>query len=169
MRLRKLEKKDAPFMLEWMQNKDIVCFLNTDFSKKRIEDCLNFIETSENNHENLHMAIVNDEDEYMGTVSLKKIDNINKIAEFAITIRECAMGKGYSQEAMRIILQKGIYELKLKKIVWCVLPKNKRAIRFYDKNGYHRIENPKFIAGYDKDVAKRFIWYGVKVETNENE
>lgn len=169
MRLRKLEKRDAPLMLEWMQNKEVVCFLNTDFSKKRIEDCLDFIKAAETDDENLHLAIVDDNDEYMGTVSLKNIDNRNKTAEFAITIRECAMGKGYSQEAMQLILQKGINELRLRKIIWCVSPYNKRAIRFYDKNGYRRIEVPTYITGYDENVARCFIWYGVNVKINENE
>jgi len=166
MRLRKLDLKDAPLMLEWMHDEDVVCYLNTNFSKKRIEDCLNFIKEAKTDSKNLHLAIVDDNDEYIGTVSLKNIDNRNRTAEFAIAIRRCAMGKGYSQEAMQMILNKGIREFKLRKIIWCVLPSNKRAIRFYDKNGYCRIKVPESIAGYDDNVARGFIWYGVKVINN---
>ena len=42
----------------------------------------------------LHLAIASDSDEYMGMVSLKHIED--GLAEFAITVRTEAMGKGYS-------------------------------------------------------------------------
>ena len=87
MRLRKLEKKDAPLMYEWMHDEDIVKDLYTDFMSKTIDDCECFIKMSEDTSKNLNLAVVNDEDEYMGTVSLKHIDRQNKNAEFAITIR----------------------------------------------------------------------------------
>ena len=42
MRLRKLEIKDAPAMLEWMQDRSVVADMNTDFSSKTLEDCALF-------------------------------------------------------------------------------------------------------------------------------
>ena len=39
------------------------------------------------------MAITDDNDEYMGTVSLKNINYTDSFAEFAITVRRTAMGK----------------------------------------------------------------------------
>ena len=53
MRLRKLELKDAPLMLEWMLDKDITADLQTDFSSKTIEDAECFIEKSKTDAENL--------------------------------------------------------------------------------------------------------------------
>ena len=44
---------------------------------------------------NIHMAITDDNDEYMGTVSLKNINYIDSFAEFAITVRRTAMGKKF--------------------------------------------------------------------------
>ena len=55
----------------------------------------------------LHLAVANDNDAYMGTVSLKHIHD--GTAEFAITVRACAMGKGYSQFGMVSILEIGIF------------------------------------------------------------
>ena len=42
--------------------------------KKKIEDCKKIIEMSQKEEKDLHMAIVNDDDIYMGSVSLKHID-----------------------------------------------------------------------------------------------
>ena len=94
MKLRELRAKDAQLMLEWMHDPDVVKDLRRDFASKTLEDCLQFIQASKNSEEDLHCAIVNDEDEYMGTVSLKHIREGR--AEFGITVRRCSMGKGLS-------------------------------------------------------------------------
>lgn len=135
--LRKLDMKDAPFMFEWMHDDFIVHNLQTDFTEKTIEDCYLFIESARNSLVDYHMAVVSDSDEYMGTVSLKHISC--DIAEFAIVIRSSAMGKGFSKYAMERMLDEGFYKLNISSIYWCVSPENKRAVRFYDKNGYNRV------------------------------
>lgn len=141
MNLRKLELKDAPLMLEWMHDPDVVQNMQADFAHKTLNDCENFIRTSQTDNKNLHLAVVDDDNTYMGTVSLKNIEN--GTAEFAITVRKGAMGKGVSKYAMSEIIRIGLEELNLKSVYWCVSPENKRAVKFYDKNGYIRIELSK--------------------------
>ncbi len=160
MRLRELQLKDAPFMLEWMHDSNVTEKLKTRFGTKTLDDCRSFIRDSADSTKNLHLAIVNDEDEYMGTVSLKNLEA--EQAEFAITVRSCAMGKKYSQYGMKEIIRKGFEELKLQRIYWCVSPLNERAIRFYDKNGYHRIgvRELSVPAGqYTDQETAWYIWY----------
>lgn len=43
MRLRKLELKDAPLMLEWMHDMEVTRNLKKNFSKFSIEDAEQFI------------------------------------------------------------------------------------------------------------------------------
>jgi diamine N-acetyltransferase len=161
MKLRKLEEKDAPLMLEWMHDDSVVHDLRTDFASKTIEDCRNFIAAAKDDTVNLHLAITNENDEYMGTVSLKDIHDGE--AEFAITVRKCAMGKGYSSWGMKEIIKKG-FSFGLKNIFWCVDPENKRAVRFYDKNGYQRCDVPEKVEGYTEEQKSKYIWYKVKSE-----
>lgn len=137
MRLRKLELRDAPLMLEWMHDPSAVQYMNADFASKKVGDCEAFIQSAKDTTRDLHMAIVDENDTYMGTVSLKNIDG--KTAEFAITVRKDAMGKGFSKYGMSEIIRVGFEELGLEKVYWCVNPENKRAVRFYDKNGYDRV------------------------------
>lgn len=162
MKLRKLKQQDAPFMFEWMQDESIVENLQANFAEKTVEDCERFIDASENNQSDMHLAIVDENDIYMGTVSLKHITDID--AEFAITIRNVAMGKGYSKYAMEEIIRIGLEELNLKRIFWCVSSDNKRAVRFYDKNGYQKfdVEKESIIRGYTTDQIEKYLWYEVK-------
>lgn len=105
MKLRRLELKDAPLMLEWMHDPTVVKYMQTNFNQKTLEDCELFIRNSWNDKQNLHLAIADEQDIYMGTVSLKNIHNSS--AEFAITVRASAMGKGYSKNGMRQIFDFG--------------------------------------------------------------
>lgn len=159
MRLRSLQVKDAELMLEWMHDDSVVHYLKTDFMNKTIDDCLEFINNSINSDSNIHMAVVDDNDVYMGTVSLKNITDEN--AEFAITIRSCAMGKGYSSYSMESIIKKGFDELNLKKIYWCVAPNNKRAVNFYEKYGFEHVDPGSIHVSlnYSNGQVSNYIWY----------
>ena len=164
MKLRNLELKDASLMLEWMHDKSVVEDLRTNFLTKTMEDCENFIKSSWNDNNNWNVAIVDVTDTYMGTVSLKNIKETS--AEFGITIRACAMGKGYSIWAMKEVLRIGFEERKIQKIYWCVSPDNKRAVRFYDKNGFKRVDVKELdmIEGYTQEQIDAYVWYLVKNE-----
>lgn len=164
MELRELKLKDAPFMLEWMHDESVVEYMQADFASKTIEDCQIFIEACKENRESVHMAIVDERDQYMGTVSLKHINQEYKDCEFAITIRKCAMGKGYSRIAMQKTLSLAFEKYGMEQVFWCVSNENTRAIKFYDKNGYQRVSIDKLrdIEDYSKDQKKEYIWYLVR-------
>lgn len=159
MKLRILELKDAPLMLEWMHDKSVVEDLRTNFLSKTMEDCENFIKSSWNDQRNWNKAIVDDEDVYMGTVSLKNIKD--NTAEFGITVRAAAMGKGYAISAMQEALKIGFEEMGIDRVYWCVSQDNKRALRFYDKNGFSRVDASvlDMIEGYTKEQIESYVWY----------
>jgi diamine N-acetyltransferase len=161
VKLRKLENKDAKHMLECMHDKDVVRWLQADFASKTIEDCERFIDYASKDDSSLHLAIVDDADEYMGTVSLRHIDKAEGTAEFAITIRKQAMGKGISKYGMEEILRMGLEDLGLSQIFWCVSTANERAIRFYNKGmGTLTDTIPEHILNqYDEKKQKELIWY----------
>ncbi len=168
MKLRKLEQKDAPYMLEWMHDKSVVEGLQKSFMSKTIEDCMAFIDAAQDISHNLHLAIVDDCDIYMGTVSLKNIKNGS--AEFAITVRKSAMGIGYSDYGMSEIIRLGFEKMGLERIYWYVKPENGRALRFYDKR-YRRVHNRFLLAEMKNadvpDKVGNFIWYLIEKENAE--
>lgn len=159
MYLRKLELKDATLMLVWMHDKSVTEKLRTDFSSKTLLDAENFIKRSWDDKENVNLAIASDEDEYMGTVSLKHIENGS--AEFAITVRAEAMGRGYSWFGMKSIIEKAFNEYDLESVYWCVSRENTRAVRFYDKHNFKEvIDIPKKMIDRYAGV-KNLKWYSV--------
>ena len=164
MRLRNLKKEDAPLMLEWMHDADVVKWLQANFASKTLADCEAFIENSQNSSSDVNLAIADDADEYMGTVSLKHIDKENRTAEFAITIRSIAMGKGISKYGMQEILKLGLEKYGLDAIYWCVSIENERAVRFYEKgDGQRTNQVPKdILERYDEKLLEKLIWYVVK-------
>lgn len=159
MKLRILELKDVPLMLEWMHDESVIKYMQADFQSKTEDDCRRFVTDSWIYQENLHMAIVDDDDVYQGTVSLKHITDSS--AEFAIAIRLSAMGQGIAHTAMEQMLEIGFNELHLFEIYWCVSPENTRAVRFYEKNGYKRIDSPtNFVCvGNTATQISSYIWY----------
>ena len=49
----------------------------------------------------------------------------------------------------------------MEKVFWCVSSQNTRAVKFYDKNGYHRvsIEDLREISEYSEEQKREYIWY----------
>lgn len=166
MKLRKLEIKDAPLMLEWMHDEDVVHYLHADFQSKTLEDAESFIRNSWNDTDNLNLAVVSDSDEYFGTVSLKNIDYVNSNAEFAITVRKEAMGHGYSWYGMESIISRAFDELKLKSVYWCVSKVNDRAIHFYNKHKFRLVTDIAEDIKNKYDNADMLNWYCVFASDN---
>ena len=170
--LRKLEKKDAPLMLEWMHDPEIVEYMSKNFAALKLENCEAFIESAAEGADadwetmtgSLHLAIENEQGEYMGTVSLKEIDRETSSAEFGITVRRCAMGRGISIAAMNEIVKIGHEVMGLDLIFWCVSKHNKRAVHFYEKNGFEKadlseLEQKNIKVDYTEEQLADFIWY----------
>lgn len=158
MYLRKLIISDAEKMLEWMHDPLVVDKLAKNFLRKTIKDCIYFISHCNDNND-FHLAIVDDNDNYQGTVSLKNITHNS--AEFSIAICRDAMGTGISIQAMNAMLKKGFRDFGLEYIYWCVSTNNIRALEFYSKYGFKKVDYNKIwdTKGYTEDQISNFIWF----------
>lgn len=139
MRLRRVEEKDAGGMLEWMQDPRIQRGFRFNAGSRDMESVLHFIQhagTQLIDGNDIHYAIVDEFDEYLGTISLKDIDLTDKRAEYAICLRKKAQGKGIAAEATSEILRLAFEEYGLEKVYLNVLSENKRAIRLYERMGF---------------------------------
>lgn len=163
IKLRKLEIKDADFMLEWMNYEETKTIFLNDFSLLSKEDVLDFIKGSIDD-KNINLAIVDDiDDEYLGTISLKNIDKINNNAEYAISTRHKSRRNNINYEASKKILSIAFDDLKLEKIYLNVISENKRAIKFYQKLGF------TYEGTFKKHVKINHIlsdleWYSILLE-----
>lgn len=153
--LRPLKMKDAPRMLEWMRNDDVTHFLNIGGSDTEMETVENFIRSTADESVNVHRAVVNSDDTYLGTISLKNIDRDRKEAEYAVAMHMDAIGTGASAKATELICQLGFEELGLERIVLCVREENQRAVKFYKKTGFVSIICP----AYGTFVDDELLWF----------
>ena len=155
-------------MLEWMHDDSVVHFMGKDFSRMTLSDCVSFIRSCADESRDVHRAIVSDDNVYLGTVSLKNINHECSNAEFAITIRKVAMGTGASAFAIKAIIDYAFTDLALQSVYWYVSKGNIRAVKFYDKNGFNRVDTSQVTASSEiEDPEGKYIWY--KVETGNRE
>ena len=137
--LRKLELKDTDGMLEWMNDQESREFFRFPSDYAKPANVIKFIESANIEpveNESIHYAIVNEKDEYLGTISLKNIDMKVKKAEYAIALRKTARSKGVGTRATKLILDKAFNKIGLNKVYLNVLSNNKRAIVLYEKVGF---------------------------------
>ena len=171
--LRLLKETDAPYMLEWMNDPDIACFFRFDAQKMTADSCREFILKSGEDGRCRHFAIAKkDTDEYLGTVSLKRIDQEKSEAEYAISTRKKAHGTGVAFQATRLIWKIAFEDYRLCRVYLNVLAENQRANAFYEKVGY-RFEYCEENAVEIRGVRKNLNWYAISrqeyMEIAENE
>ncbi len=165
MKLRPLEDKDICYILEWMHDPVINKVFKADFSAYDENKVKVFIDGALS-EVNRHYACVNDQDEYLGTVSLKNINYIEKNAEYAVSFRKSAQGTGASLFATKEILKIAFYELGLYRVYLNVIGSNQRANAFYKKAGF--IYEGSFRRHIKiNGVLEDLNWYGILKEEFE--
>lgn len=163
IKLRKLESKDAKGMLEWMTDSEVYKFFRFDVSHITMESTLAFIDEANKqfaDKTDYNFAIVNDNDEYLGTISLKHIDDEVKSAEYAISLRKCTQGKGVGTQATKQLLEYAFNVLGLNRVYLNVLSDNEAAIRLYERCGF--VYEGEFVNHISiRGEVKSLKWYAI--------
>lgn len=128
--------KDIDGILSWMNDPSVRRFFRFEEEKTSPETVTAFINNAQDTEKNMHLAIVDETDEYMGTISLKSIDHLSRNAEYAISTCPHIHGKGIAFEATKEILNIAFNQLNLHRVYLNVLEENERANKFYLKFGF---------------------------------
>ncbi len=158
--LRQLQEKDAQNMASCMNDENVNCFMKISERKSTVEGCLDFIKKSLTDKENLHFAIVDDNDDWIGTISLKNINKKDKSAEYAIITSKNVHGKGFAKTATEELLNFAFDKLDLNRIYLNVVEKNLRAIKFYEKMGFKPLKNDTEIQIRGENYVLK--WFEIK-------
>lgn len=135
MQLRMPKEKDAEGILSWMHDPATREIFATDFSSFTLDKVLDFINNA-NNDKNVNFVCADNDDNYLGTVSLKNIDYSAKNAEYAVSFCPCSHGTGAAAFATMEILKYAFETLGLERVYLNVLSDNLRANGFYKKMGF---------------------------------
>ncbi len=131
--LRGFEDKDRDILIESKRDPEFLKLVGEDMSD---EPALTDIEFEDIKHSQLHWAIDRD-GVCIGGALLHSLNEQDKRAEYAIAIfNRDNWGKGYGEEATRLVLDYAFSKLLLHRVGLRVLSYNHRAIRCYEKCGF---------------------------------
>lgn len=92
----------------------------------------------------------------IGTTGLHRIDWVNRLAEFGITITDKRFwNMGFGTEATKLTLKYAFEYLNLNRVSLNVYEYNKRAIHVYEKCGFvyeGRLRKARYLAGQYHDI-----------------
>lgn len=142
--------QDIEQFTEWLNDFETTDYLGRSSQLITLEGERQFLEKDSTPEATFVIVTIND-DKMIGTVSLEKIDHINRTATLGIFIGDKYFrSKGYGTEAIKLILEYGFKYLNLKNIKLDVMEFNERALKCYKKCGfkeYGRRRQSKFVDG----------------------
>lgn len=140
LRLRELARKDLESINKWRNNHTLIDFLGAPYRYINIEVDIKWYENyMVNRATTVRCAIVEEDDEILGLVSLTDINHMNQSAELHIMIGDSEnQGKGLGTFAVKEILSHAFNNLNLHRVELGVLESNTRAIHLYEKCGFVR-------------------------------
>lgn len=134
--LRSLRMEDVPGMLSWMHDPETAQWFARDFMAATEADARSFVQSSWHDVSNVHLAVTDDRDTYLGTVSLKDVNPKTDTAEYAIAMTVGTRGTGAALAGTQKLIGLAFGKLGLREVWLCVRESNTRAIRFYTKAGF---------------------------------
>jgi [ribosomal protein S5]-alanine N-acetyltransferase len=148
--LREILINDAQNITHLLMNYNVSKHLWEIPNPYSIDDALEFIKCANNDFNTLkalHFAIESkiiprsrNNLKFVGTISVKKIDLVNKKADLGYWIGEQYWGRGIATECLKLIIDYAFSaELGLKQLCAYVFPENKASIRVLEKNGMNKI------------------------------
>ena len=164
MILRLPTYSDAEKMLNTMSNPNVNHYMTFKDKIFSFDEIILFIEKAKRDRKNLHLVVVSDDNDYLGSVSLKNLDFINRRSEYSIALSPEVLGKGIAAHATNTLFSIAFNYLKLNSIYLSVKKDNIRAIRFYEKSGFIPTEFESL--ALDSKSNENLIWFVVKPSSN---
>ncbi|MBN1261555.1 MAG: GNAT family N-acetyltransferase [Anaerolineae bacterium] len=160
VRLRPSEREDIPQFVTWLSNPELRHYVTVRYVSEALEERWfeGMVQSAAGRTPSrLHFVIETlDTGQPIGVVGLEDIDWLDRCAEFGIIVGEPEFwGLGYGSDALRVLLEVGFHWYNLHRIFLRVVAANQRAIRSYEKCGFHlegRLREATFIDGTYHDL-----------------
>ena len=89
--------------------------------------------------------ILNSTQTFIGTCGFHSFDEWGHKAEVGCLLKQDAWGKGYMQEALRLITSYASEALSLNHLIAQVAPENRRAQRLFKRLGYNHVDENNLV------------------------
>jgi RimJ/RimL family protein N-acetyltransferase len=136
-----VQREYLPRYVEWLNDWEIAQYLMPGIPQPvTLESEINWFEGRQHDRDNLVFAILALPDKTLiGNCGLHQIDLKNRSAVFGIFIGDKNyLSKGYGSDAARTTLRFAFEQLGLNRVELEVYDFNPRAVRAYEKAGFHR-------------------------------
>ncbi|MCS6903330.1 MAG: GNAT family N-acetyltransferase [Candidatus Bipolaricaulota bacterium] len=137
--LRPLERDDAPLLLPWVNDPDVIANLMM-YTPKNLQNELEFIERAYKSDDEIILGIaLKANDKLIGSTGLHRLDWKNRHCMFGILIGDkTEWGKGYGTETTCLMARYAFETLGMHRVWLSVYEYNQRGIRAYEKAGFVR-------------------------------
>lgn len=145
--------EDVEIFTKWMNDFEVTDYVGTSHASMSARKEKEYIEENmQGKEDTVAFSIIKlEKDELIGNISLEKINGVNRTATLGILIGEAEnRSKGYGTEAIQLVLDYGFRYLNLNNVFLELLDGNERALKCYEKCGFHEIgkrRKSKFING----------------------
>lgn len=128
--------EDAEIFTKWLNDFETADYIGRSANVSTLSEEREYLEKNAN-PEATFVIVTLQEDKMIGTVSLEKINHINRRATLGIFIGDKDYrNNGYGTEAIRLILEYGFKYLNLNNITLQLMEFNERALACYKKCGF---------------------------------
>ncbi len=150
--LRPREMKDAPLIVKWYRDKDLMMYYGHEKYRVTLEDVKKHIRgLGKKDGEEESFMIETFDGQVLGTIGIDK-NKCNKYVEMYIMVGEkSAQGKGYAREAMNLLIGYVFKKRSFNRIELNASSPYRRAITLYEKLGFKK-EGIKRQAGWNKII-----------------
>lgn len=139
--LRKLTLDDCnDEYLSWMNDYDVVKYLESRFSKHSINSLKDFVSSVNNSDNNVIFAIIDKfSNKHIGNIKLGNINKAHNFADIGIIIGDKNYwGKGIATEAIKLVCNYAFNEVNLRKVIAGAYDVNIGSIKAFEKNGFKK-------------------------------
>ena len=159
VRLRAMSKKDMPDFINWLNDPEVLQYLNIYYplSLEQEEKWFQDILTHPVEEHPLAIEVRTEGDwKLVGNTSFINVDQHERSGEVGIFIgHKKYQDKGYGTDALRLMVDYGFMSLNLHRIYLHVYGNNPRGVRCYEKVGFKhegRLREAHFFAGHYIDI-----------------
>lgn len=136
--IRPLELADIGHIMQWVNDPDIVKNFQNFKGFTKSEE-LNFLKKILKSKNDFVFSIFRKSDgKYTGQCAINQIGWQNKLGRFSIFVTKENWGRGYAEEAIRLLLNYAFKKLKLHKIWGVCWATNQKAWHIYKKIGFKK-------------------------------